>query len=66
MICKCTQVSVDDIKAMAQSDLQDWYDASQKCGAGRYCGGCLRTFRKKFAEARRVKNKIIDSKRDVA
>lgn len=54
-ICKCTKQSEDDIKTMVQNGVQNWEEASEKSGAGRYCGSCLKHFRNAFRQ-KRLKN----------
>ena len=51
MICQCTKLSVEKIEVLAKTNT-NWIDASAESGAGRYCGGCLRKFERRFNQAR--------------
>ena len=53
-VCICTKVDKKKIERMAAAG-DDWLDASAECGAGRYCGGCLKRFRQLFEEAKRAR-----------
>ena len=66
MICKCTKLSIEKLEELADSNINDWYDASEQTGAGRYCGGCLRTLREKFNEARLAKTKPTKQRKTAA
>ena len=60
MICKCTKLSVDKMEGLANTNT-NWIDASAESGAGRYCGGCIRTFRERFNQARMERHRKIAS-----
>ena len=52
-VCVCTKVDKKKIENLAAAGIDDWIDASAVCGAGRYCGGCIKRFRQLFEEAKR-------------
>ena len=54
-VCVCTKVNKEKIEQLAADGKRDWIDASAACGAGRYCGGCLKKFRQLFDEAKRAR-----------
>ena len=54
-VCVCKKVSKEKIEQLVEDGAEHWLDASAECGAGRYCGACLKRFRELFNEARLAK-----------
>ena len=54
-ICSCTKKREQDIHEMVQKGFHSWEEASEKSGAGRYCGSCLKKFRHIFQQKQQKK-----------
>ena len=51
-VCRCKGVSVEALMELAESGIEDWMEAAQITGAGRYCGSCIKRMRAIFDAAR--------------
>ena len=54
-VCVCAKVNKEKIEQLVAEGKRDWIDASESCGAGRYCGGCLHRFRSLFKAAKKAR-----------
>jgi len=55
LVCACTRTTLDAVQTLVDDGARTWRDASASCGAGRYCGGCLKTFRAAVDHCRRAR-----------
>ncbi len=45
LVCACTRTTLATIQDLVDDGARTWLEASASCGAGRYCGGYIKTFR---------------------
>lgn len=56
LVCSCTNVTADVVDSLVERGARNWTEASASCGAVRYCGGCLKNFRRTFERSRRARD----------
>ena len=54
-VCACTRTTLEAVSNLEADGARSWREASAACGAGRYCGGCLKNFRAAFEGCRRAR-----------
>lgn len=55
LVCACTRTTLETVQDLVDDGARSWLEASASCGAGRYCGGCLKTFRAAVDHCRRTR-----------
>lgn len=63
LVCSCTKVTADVVDSLVERGARNWNEASASCGAGRYCGGCLKDFRRTFERSRRARDHSANTMR---
>ena len=57
LVCACTRTTLDTIQHLVDDGARNWLEASATCGAGRYCGGCIKTFRAAVDHCRQTRTR---------